>query len=197
MIPPGVVHATDKRDGHVSATDNKADALPSVGSGQYLGIMTSKNFTDITNSHVLSVPTTNIHPVSGGAAKPGVRKEDDMSGVRLDDASTKEVVTPKCSYTGKGICLLHGPGAKLRWKPRMKKVTDKKGVTRLVKLDERHYFYVCNLGPRVGKGTLKQTSISMVSLHQPGGGGREILLIETQLYWEIGRLLQWGNRVEV
>ena len=175
--------------------DNKAEALPSVGSGQYPGIMTSKNFTDITNSHVLSVPTTNIHPVSGGAAKPGVRKEDDMSGVRLDDASTKEVVTPKCSYTGKGICLLHGPGAKLRWKPRMKKVTDKKGVTRLVKLDERHYFYVCNLGPRVGKGTLKQTSISMVSLHQPGGGGREILLIETQLYWEIGRLLQWGNRV--
>ena len=35
----------------------------------------------------------------------------------------------------------------------MKKVTDNEGVTRLVKLDERHYFYVCNPGPRVGKQT--------------------------------------------
>ena len=42
----------------------------------------------------------------------------------------------------------------------MKKVTDKEGVTRLVKLEERHYFYVCNPGPSVGKRKLKQTGIS-------------------------------------
>ena len=140
------------------------EALPSIKNRLYPGIVTSKNFTDSTNISVLPAHTASIHPVSGGAAKPGDMKEDDMPGMKVDDAPTKEEVTShktmrECSYTGKGICSLHGPWAKLRWKPKLKKVTDQEGVTKLVKLKERKYFYVCNLGPS-GRGALRQTSIS-------------------------------------
>ena len=162
---PGGAQATDEVASDVSTMNNQDEAVPSVGDRQYPGKITSKNFTANSNSCVLAVPTTDNQPVSGDTAMPGARKDDDMPRVVSEDTPTREMVTremvtPKCSYTGRGICLIHGPGAKLRWKPRMKKVTDEEGVTRLVKLEERNYFYVCNPRPSVGKGKLKQTGIS-------------------------------------
>ena len=74
-----------------------------------------------------------------------------------------------CSYSGKGFCALHGPGAKSYWKPKTRRVTDQDGVTRLK--TERLYYYVCDLGPQ-GRGKLiKQTSIS--GLLSSNRGGRE------------------------
>ena len=50
-------------------------------------------------------------------------------------------------------------------------MTDQEGVTKLLKLKERKYFYVCNLGPS-GRGALRQTSISGF-LTQPRGRREE------------------------
>ena len=80
LIPTGVAHTTGIKDEQFSAMDNNAEALPSIESGLYSVIITSKNFTDSTNTSVLSVPTANIYHVSGGAAKPGLMKEEESQG---------------------------------------------------------------------------------------------------------------------
>ena len=153
-IPSSGVHTTVVKDEQFTTLDNNGIALPSIDDRRYSGIITSKNFTDNTNSIVLPVPTVSIHPGSGGATEPCGMKEDYMPWMIVDDAPAKGEATSSqiqrgCSYTGKGICSVHGPGAKLYWKPRTKKVIDQEGVTTLEK----------DLGPK-GRGKLRQTSIS-------------------------------------
>ena len=65
----------------------------------------------------------------------------------------------RCSYTAGGVCSLHGPGAKLRWKPIVGEYVP--GVRGEKK---RHYFYVCMKKPGGtprGRG-LRQTTLAFV-----------------------------------
>ena len=65
------------------------------------------------------------------------------------------VMTLECSYLPGGVCKIHGPGAKLKWKPIVgkNKKYDKK----------RHYFYKCDVEMTRGV-KLKQTRLSFGSL---------------------------------
>ena len=53
-----------------------------------------------------------------------------------------------CSYTGRGICSIHGPGAKRFWRPQTERVTSPDGEATLRTV--RKYYYSCDLGPRDG-----------------------------------------------
>ena len=80
----------------------------------------------------------------------------------------------RCSYTAGGICNLHGPGAKLRWKPIVGEYIP--GVRSEKK---RHYFYVCMSKPG---GTprergLQQTTLSFVRVAEDS---RNTGVIQTQ-----------------
>ena len=63
-----------------------------------------------------------------------------------------------CEYRSCGVCLHHGPGAKLRWKPKGYMMELYKDGFMSKKLN-KEYFYVCDLDLR-GRGKLKQTVLS-------------------------------------
>ena len=59
-------------------------------------------------------------------------------------------------YRKGGVCKEHGPGAKERWKPIYKVVTDKEGKQTTV--SSKKYFLVCDTG--LGNKKLRQTTLS-------------------------------------
>ena len=56
-----------------------------------------------------------------------------------------------CVHSRGGVCTLHGPGAKERWRPKGEKkiVVDKNGKKRTT--FDKEYFWVCDLTPRGGR----------------------------------------------
>ena len=73
---------------------------------------------DISDTNIVSLATSGPDAVPDDTARPVKSK------------------LLKCSYTG-SVCALHGPGAKLKWKPL-------KGRT--VGGKQREYFYRCDVG---------------------------------------------------
>ena len=71
-----------------------------------------------------------------------------------------------CHYEKGGRCNVHGPGAKLHWKPRRVATTGPDG--RKVFEVKRHYFYECDLAPVprgmvAGRGIkVKQTKMTFL-----------------------------------
>ena len=59
-----------------------------------------------------------------------------------------------------GVCTLHGPGAKYRWRPKGEKkiVIDKNGKKRTTY--DKEYFWTCDLTPRGGR-KLTQTKLNI------------------------------------
>ena len=88
---------------------------------------------------------------------PRDRPEDGPDATQPDRGSpslTQEKKT--CVYRKRGVCKEHGPGAKERWKPVIRVVTDKEGKKTTVK--GKKYFFVCGTG--LGTRKLKQTTLS-------------------------------------
>ena len=120
-----------------------------------------------TNSVMLEAQT-----VEGGASKPGVREDDRPDHVVKDDDPVQEVVKSpgihrKCVHTRKGVCSIHGPGAKYRWRPGTKMVTEVDGVVKYE--TTKIYYWVCDLGTKGMK--LQQTGMSRFL--SPARGRRE------------------------
>ena len=69
--------------------------------------------------------------------------------------------TRVCSYAKGGVCAIHGPGAKLRWKPVTTGNGDKWDKT-------KKYFYVCDESIRDRK--LKKTRLSFGPVTSPRVG---------------------------
>ena len=64
-----------------------------------------------------------------------------------------------------GVCTIHGPGAKLRWRFGGKETErDKDGVLKTTA--RRIYFYVCNPGQQGGGGGKKYTQTRLSSFIQ-------------------------------
>ena len=77
-----------------------------------------------------------------------------------------------CVYTKRGVCDVHGPGAKETWRPIKKRVTMPGGV---VKYETgRKYSWTCDLGPR-GRGLLRQRGIASFLGMSTRGGPRSDL----------------------
>ena len=98
-------------------------------------------------------------------------KEDNRPDHVVEDDDPSQGVTRspsthrKCIHTKKGVCSIHGPGAKYRWRPGTKRVTGEDGVIENVKT--KIYYWLCDLGPK-GRG-LQQTSISRFLSSARGG----------------------------
>ena len=102
-------------------------------------------------------PAGAVGGLRGGAGGSKTRTKKLMSGVKIklnDDRG--------CQHLQGGTCLLHGPGAKLRYKITVSTSTGPDG--KVVKTKERHYFYTCDVAPvvvgGVKGGKLKQTQVS-------------------------------------
>ena len=72
----------------------------------------------------------------------------------------------KCTYRRGGVCVEHGPGAKLCWIP-MKVPNPAPGE----KKTTRHYYYSCDVGPR-GK-VLRQTRLSFGAVRKEDNPRRQ------------------------
>ena len=73
-----------------------------------------------------------------------------------------------CTYSmGKGVCDIHGPGAKYHWRP-IKKEDQVVGPDG--KMKTRFYFWVCKLGPK-GKRNLRQQKIQFGGMSNQMEGG--------------------------
>ena len=92
--------------------------------------------------------------------------------VGRNDVPTKEVVRSpgamrKCVHTKKGVCSIHGSGAKERWRPGNKVVSIVGGVKKYE--TTKIYYWECDLGAKGRK--LQQTGIS--KFLSPARGRRE------------------------
>ena len=105
------------------------------------------------------VPDTSDENRSNAPQHQGVGVEDEsedvpdqvVSSSASDDGVSQEEGVKKCSYTKGGVCGVHGPGAKYRWKPVTNPVPGPDG--RLVR---RHYYWECRPGPK-GRRNLRQS----------------------------------------
>ena len=111
-------------------------------------------------------------------------KEDNRPDHVVEDDDPSQGVTRspsthrKCIHTKKGVCSIHGPGAKYRWRPGTKRVTGEDGVIENVKT--KIYYWLCDLGPK-GRG-LQQTSISrFLSSARGGREGNQTVGVRTLL----------------
>ena len=149
--------------GHGERTQTKSCGEPSVGSGRnYTPGATGKHMVDNFNANVLEGVTDD---------KPGLMDESDRQETNDEEAVTGGRKPPRrqpgagvqeggpgarCSYAPGGICNLHGPGAKLRWKTTVGEY--RPGVKTEKK---RHYFYVCLTKPEDRpRGGLRQSTLS-------------------------------------
>ena len=129
------------------------------------------------------VPDAQVCPANGEPA--GVEEEVNHGGdVALVDVGTRPAneepgpsrpanqrastgvvggkATPRrCNHAKGGICAVHGPGAKLRWRPVIKGVGDAWDKT-------KEYFYVCDLSKKAKKW--KQTRLSFDTVTSPREG---------------------------
>ena len=88
---------------------------------------------------------------------PRDRPEDAPDAMQPDRGSSSLTQDKKtCPYRKGGVCKEHGPGAKERWKPIYKVVTDKEGKQTTV--SSKKYFLVCDTG--LGNKKLRQTTLS-------------------------------------
>ena len=94
--------------------------------------------------------------IGAGHAGTVVRRGDRTRdvGVRSGGLPGRSPTTrKKCEYKKGGVCSIHGPGARLTWKPVRvpNPAPGEKKTTRL-------YSYVCEVGP--GGGALRQPRLS-------------------------------------
>ena len=97
-------------------------------------------------------------------------KEDDRPDHVVEDDPSRGVARSlsthrKCVHTKKGVCSIHGPRAKYRWRPGTERVTVEDGVMKTEKT--KIYYWLCDLGPK-GRG-LQQTGISRFLSSARGG----------------------------
>ena len=98
----------------------------------------------------------------GGAGRQAEPVLDRMSGASTSHHSTSAPQSGSCVHARGGVCTIHGPGAKLRWRFGGKETErDKDG--QLKTTARRIYFYVCNPGQQGGGGgkKLTQTRLSL------------------------------------
>ena len=95
-------------------------------------------------------PTSDDNNVGGGVVAV---EGDDVSQVNRDDA--------KCTYV-KGVCDIHGEGARKYYKPLILKHEGPDGrVTRSIK---KKAYYQCDLGQRGRGGRMRQPKISFLRM---------------------------------
>ena len=68
-----------------------------------------------------------------------------------------------CEHKKGGVCVLHGPGAKLRWKPIGPKIVTYVNGKKKTSYN-KDYFYVCDLGLLGSGKTMKQTMLSLLAV---------------------------------
>ena len=73
----------------------------------------------------------------------------------------------KCRYLKGGTCTTHGPGAISKWKPKRVTINEEDGTvtTKII----HHYYYVCDLAPKVNGGRggkLMQTRIPFLMMNK-------------------------------
>ena len=84
-------------------------------------------------------------------------KEDNRPDHVVEDDDPSKGVTRspsthrKCIHTKKGVCSIHGPGAKYRWRPGTKRVTGEDGV--IENVNHLESWHLLNMVP--GKLPLK------------------------------------------
>ena len=102
---------------------------PSSGGGGNYGKTADKNFTLHNDTlDVVAMPTESDHPVSPAMVSNHVVGDHPIPPTHQpDDVEAGSQRT--CSYTGKGVCTIHGPGDNRTWKPRVERVTSQDGVT--------------------------------------------------------------------
>ena len=109
-----------------------------------------------------SVPDTSNEDRPVAPQHQGVGVEDEPvatqdPGVSINDSedeADQEEGTRRCSYTKGGVCRIHGPGAKYRWRKLTTPIRGPDG--RLVR---RQYYWECRPGPS-GRRNLRQTTLS-------------------------------------
>ena len=103
------------------------------------------------------------------ALRPGGREEELIVTDSTHEERGSSTPGPKvCTYTkGKGVCDIHGPGAKYHWRP-IKKEDQVVGPDG--KLKTRFHYWVCMLGPK-GKRNLRQQKIQFGRMSNQMEGG--------------------------
>ena len=104
-------------------------------------------------------------------------RDDRVCVVRDEFSSSTPAKTTderKCEHKKGGICLLHGPGAKLRMRPIGPKIVSYVNGRKKTSF-EKEYFYVCDLGPMGSGKKLKQTKLSFLAMKTTDGGDNAIL----------------------
>ena len=87
----------------------------------------------------------------------------------------------------KGICHVHGSGARKSWKPSTKKIVGPDGMT--TTRYTRRYFYVCDVGPKRGKMIHQKLSFSKTTESSKTEGTK----ISSKGCWDRILQLQWGS----
>ena len=125
---------------------------------QWPGVMSELMTTPPPARRMTSTPLSSVGMVGSqrGGAKGKLFKPSNVMPDKGKKNGSKE-----CQYLKGGVCMTHGPGAKLKHKPVM---TVTKGVDGKTKREmKRHYYYDCNVAPAWQIGMAKYLKPSIKS----------------------------------
>ena len=120
-----------------------------------------------------STPIRGCVPEGGHGSKGAIRKiktgarKKSTPKVAMKNENAKENAK-ECQHLRGGVCILHGPGAKMKYKPKMTVTTGPDG--KKIRTMTKEHYYQCDLAPPsplvVGEGgrggKLRQTQLSFV-----------------------------------
>ena len=165
----------------IVVSDENTTVTPSVGrdSGDCTGKDRIIHNNDIQCAAVPDAPRADQRLEIDGDKSPlpdekatevgaGIQAEpvqDRMSGPSTSHHSTPAPQSGSCVHARGGVCTIHGPGAKLRWRFGGKE-TDRDKDGQLKTTAKRIYFYVCSPGQQGGGGAKKWTQTRLSSFVQ-------------------------------
>ena len=150
FVDLGVVeHAEDDEPGEgrgVVADDQTPpadDQQLSTRSPGMKDVMTKKSSDDLTATPSSSQPETNAGRTTG--------KDNTLQ-------MSNSIVMRECVHDEKGVCDVHGTGAKEYWRPAKGMVRGRRGSTPTMR-HAKEWYWACDLGT-LGRGRMRQTSLS-------------------------------------